>query len=160
MGQQARQFGGKLRILFCRLISLFQRQDQRHQGLGDKAPAIGAEMAACIRPRTERIGNLVHAFCLLKWCGFFAAIIKSRMRAASFTPGALSTPEETSTSFAPERAIARATLSEPRPSAKYHGLVKLLPPRIFQSMAWPWPPPHTTPKGKQATNNSKTATFS
>ena len=66
MGQQARQFGLEQRILLRRLIGLFQRQHQRHQGFGDKAAAIGAEMAARIGTGAQGIGNLGHALCLAK----------------------------------------------------------------------------------------------
>src|SRR4029078_2193459 len=119
MGEQPRQFRLEGGILFRGLIGLFQRQHQRHQGLGDEASAIGAKMAMTVGTRAPRIGNPVHAVCLL----IVAAWMKSRMACASFTPGALSTPEETSTSFAPDKAMARATLSGIKATARTQGLV-------------------------------------
>ena len=48
--------------------------------------------------------------------------MNSRINPASLTPGADSTPEDTSTCFAPVRAIASATLSGVSPPASSHGL--------------------------------------
>src|ERR1700722_10193138 len=50
-----------------------------------------------------------------------AASMKVRIRAGSFTPRALSTPEDTSTARAPVVRIAAATLSTVRPPASIHG---------------------------------------
>ena len=61
VGQEARQLGMELRILLGRLIGFFQRQHQRHQGFGDKAAAIGAEMPVSIGTAAQGVGKLVHA---------------------------------------------------------------------------------------------------
>jgi hypothetical protein len=48
------------RIGFRFRVGLFQLQNQRHQGLGDKTAAIDAEMAVLVRPGAERIELLLH----------------------------------------------------------------------------------------------------
>src|SRR5258708_21618906 len=50
-----------------------------------------------------------------------AAATNALIRAGSLTPGALSTPEETSTPGAPLSAMAAATLSGSSPPDKSHG---------------------------------------
>ncbi len=82
------------RIVLRLVVGLLQIEDQRHQGLGDEAAAIEAEMPALVRAGAEGIGLLnVHAGTLADR----AARMKARIFSASFTPGALSTPEDTST---------------------------------------------------------------
>ena len=44
----------EVRVVLGRVIGLLDRQDQRHQRLGDIAPAIDAEMAARVRARRDR----------------------------------------------------------------------------------------------------------
>src|SRR3546814_14074655 len=87
--------------------------DQRHQRFSDIAAAEGAEMAArirliaqAVRSRgglgAEAVGTVGHRP---------AALRKAAILSTSLTPGALSTPVETSTSGAPVAAIAAATLA-------------------------------------------------
>ena len=40
-------------------IRRLDREDQRHQGLGDKAPAIDAEMAALVGPPRNVFGTCI-----------------------------------------------------------------------------------------------------
>src|SRR3569833_3997631 len=82
------------------------------------------------------------------------------MRAGSLMPGALSTPDDTSTISAPDNSMARATFSGSSPPARNHGLLKLRPARIFQSTAAPWPPGRVAPYGARASNIKRSATFS
>src|SRR6185312_12155823 len=120
MGEQPVQFLMEGRVLLRRLIGLFQVEQERHQGLGDKAAAEGAEMTLRVRPAAQGVGQgtskRVHAptFAL-------AAATNSAMRASLLTPGALSTPEETSTRVAPLTSIAWATFSGLRPPARNQG---------------------------------------
>src|SRR5215813_8533896 len=52
------EIGLKAGIFARRGVSSLDRQDQRHQGLGDKAPAIDAEMAALVRSATKGVRDL------------------------------------------------------------------------------------------------------
>src|SRR5216683_4750274 len=52
------ELGVKAGVVAGLAISSLDRENQRHQGLGDKAPAIDAEMAAFVRTATEGIRNL------------------------------------------------------------------------------------------------------
>ena len=69
-----------------------------------------------------------------------AAATKSEIICALFMPGAVSTPDDTSTPGAPLHAIARATLSAFKPPASSHGFEKLRPRSNCQSNAAPCPP--------------------
>ncbi len=55
------ELGLKARVVLGLVIGGLDRQDQRHQGLGDKAPAIDAEMAALVGPAAETVRNLHHS---------------------------------------------------------------------------------------------------
>src|SRR4029077_20596155 len=90
----------EFRIGLGRRIGLFQIEDQRHQRLGDKAAAIDAEMAALVGAGAERIGlGQGHAltFAASAASAARAARMKALILSGSFSPGARSTPEETST---------------------------------------------------------------
>ena len=92
----------------------FRRQSGRHRrrnGRGIRAGAIG-------------IGRRVHALSPCCLCGGDEI---ARSGCSLLTPGALSTPEETSTICAPLTAIARATLSGLRPPARNQGWLKRWP---------------------------------
>ena len=105
---QIGEFGCKFRISLGSLVGLFQFQDQRHQGFGNIAAAKNAKMTVFIGSVTEGIGGqlLVHMF--LAFVGYAAlelceslsysltVLMKAAIFAMSFTPGADSTPEETS----------------------------------------------------------------
>ncbi len=91
-------------------VGLLQFQNQRHQRFGHKAAAIDAEVPALVRPGAERIG-LLHCHAglvtgLVAKCAAAsrAARTKVRILSGSFSPGARSTPEETST---PGAAVTR-----------------------------------------------------
>ena len=58
MRQIAIHLGAERGIGLGGRVGLFQFQDQRHQRLGDKAPAIDAEMTVLIGPGTEGIALL------------------------------------------------------------------------------------------------------
>ena len=54
------ELGLKGRVGARLAIGRLDREHQRHQGLGDKAPAIDAEMAALVGPAAETVRNLHH----------------------------------------------------------------------------------------------------
>ena len=58
------QLGVEVRVVLGGVVGLLDRQDQRHQRLGDIAPAIDAEMAARVRPAAIGVRCLHH--CLLR----------------------------------------------------------------------------------------------
>src|SRR5476651_305317 len=109
-------FALKFRIGLGRGIGLLQIEDQRHQRLGDEAAAIDAEMPALVRPGAEgvRFVRRGHAG-LVTFCASSraaasrAARMKARIFSGSFSPGARSTPEETSTPGARIMRNASAT---------------------------------------------------
>src|SRR5512142_3419440 len=89
-------------------VGLFQIEDQRHQGFGDDASAENAEMAALVG--AAAVGGWfgdVHRT-LNSWVAR-AARMKALIISGSLTPGALSTPEETSTPPARVTRTASAT---------------------------------------------------
>src|SRR5689334_20173027 len=94
--QQAIESGLEGRVLFRRLIGLLKLQDQRHQGFGDITAAIGAEMALGVRAGAKGIGakriDQSHAC-----TGCRVAAMNWAIFSGLLMPGALSTPEETST---------------------------------------------------------------
>src|SRR5712691_4308867 len=49
------ELGLKTGVVLRRVIGGLDRQDQRHQGLGDKTPAIDPEMAARVRPAAKGV---------------------------------------------------------------------------------------------------------
>src|SRR5262249_10939604 len=88
-------------------IGLFEAEDQRHQRLGDEAATIDAEMSPLVGPGAERIGlRDAHARLAIvlgsslratATAALRAAWMKLRILSRSLTPGARSTPDETST---------------------------------------------------------------
>ena len=92
------------RIVLRLGVGLLQLEDQRHQRLGDEAAAIDAEMPALVGAGAEGIGLLDGHAPLTTLFGAAslsaaarAARMKARILSGSFTPGARSTPDETST---------------------------------------------------------------
>ena len=81
------------------------------------------------------------------------------MRDGSFTPGALSTPEDTSTAGAPLTATASATFSGVRPPDSSQRPDRLRPATSRQSKAAPLPPGSASgaPAGGRASNSSRSA---
>src|SRR5262245_61387943 len=144
VGEVAVHFLAERRIGLGVGIRLLQVEDEGHQGLGNKAAAVNAEMAAFVGPDAERVRFLLdrHGFTRRSitpaagrdpilvshtnggiWPGkspqvlgtgcaaaVRAARIKARIRSGSFSPGARSTPEDTSTPGARVIASASATL--------------------------------------------------
>src|SRR5690606_2907762 len=121
-----------------------QLVDQRHQGLGDEAAAVGAEAALGVGPGVGAGQRGVHRRTLARGSGGnqadLAASRKAAIRTGSLTPGALSTPEETSTAGAPVIRAASARLSGDRPPARNHGRSKRRPASRVQSKLAPTPP--------------------
>jgi hypothetical protein len=52
------ELGLKSRVAARLGVSLLDRQNQRHQSLGDEAPAINAEMASFVRPAAKCVWYL------------------------------------------------------------------------------------------------------
>src|SRR5690242_15197124 len=89
------------RIGLGRGVGLFQFEDQRHQGFGDEPPAIDTEMPALVRPGPERVRlhdchAVLASFAATALSAMRAALMKARIFSASFSPGARSTPDDTS----------------------------------------------------------------
>src|SRR3984893_4113126 len=137
-------------------IGGLDREHQRHQGLGDKAPAINAEMAALVRTTAKRVRNRCHSSPSAR-----AAARKALILPGSFSPGRLSTPEETSTAAAPEMRTASGNSSAVNPPDS------ILRPR--QDWPAPSPQPKASPlppgsafgrRGGFASNSNMSATSS
>ena len=111
MREQIVKLRTKRRIDLSRLIFALKLKHQWHQRFGDIAPAEFAEMAVLIGAGAKRIG-LVHND---------AALSNAAILSTSFTPGALSTPDETSISVAPVVAAACVILAASIPPARIHG---------------------------------------
>ena len=79
------------------------------------------------------------------------------MRAGSFTPGSLSTPDETSTAAAPVRRTASATLPACRPPESNHGSGHSVPVSSRQSKLTALPPGSGEPFGGLASNSNRSA---
>ncbi|MHC2523324.1 hypothetical protein ACVIEM_000409 [Rhizobium leguminosarum] len=110
------QFGLECRIVLCPVPLVLQIKDQRHQCFGDETTAINAETAIFIGAGTEgiRFRRLVHSQLPEAIIGAFAfstASKNSSIFATLFTPGAVSTPDETSIPGALVMKSASATLS-------------------------------------------------
>ena len=88
-------------------ISPLEIEDQRHQRLGDEPPAIESEMAALVGTAAIGVQRIWFGACaheaMARVCeaADFAARMKFLTSSASLSPGARSTPEETSTRAAP-----------------------------------------------------------
>src|SRR5262249_46132244 len=120
-GEMAVHLPLEFRIRLGGRVGLLQIEDQRHQRLGDEAPAEDAEMPAFVGAGAERIG-LLDRHARLATLGLpsraaaaRAAWMKARILSKSFSPGARSTPEETSTAGARVTLSASATLAASRP---------------------------------------------
>ena len=109
------------------VVGPLQIEDQRHQGLGDEAAAIEAEMAALVRPGAIGVGRSLlegsahEPTAFLSGLGALAAWMKRRTRSGSFSPGARSTPEDTSTIDAPVTASASADIVRVEPARQREG---------------------------------------
>src|SRR5690606_28116230 len=137
-----------------------QLVDQRHQGFGHEAAAIGAETAFGVGPAV-RLGGIGED-CVHERQSFAGrrrnqdrdtASRKAWIRSGSLTPGALSTPEETSTMGAPEIRTASATFSGDSPPARnqFAGSARFC--ISVQSNEAPTPPGRSAPWGGLASNS-------
>src|SRR6056297_1482725 len=99
-----------------------------------------------IRHKGADIGH-VFSTCLTKEGHAAVASINALMRPASFSPGAVSTPDATSTWRAPVWAMARATLSAVSPPANIQGTAQRRPATRDQSKAKALPPGRSAPLG-------------
>src|SRR6185369_16710691 len=110
-------------------IGLFQVEDQRHQRLGDEA---SAENAAFVGTAAEGIGQVwIHR--TINSSVARAARMKLRIISGSLMPGALSTPEDTSTPPARVTQTASATLSAESPPETMKGSARSSFSRTCQS---------------------------
>src|SRR6185437_11258669 len=143
--QIAVHFAAERRIGLGIGVGFFQIENQRHQRLGNEAAAVDAEVPALVGTGAKRIGLLnghltpPHPTVLRavdlspKGRGeeeeslasaARAALTKARIFSGSFSPGARSTPDDTST--APARVIATAspTLAASRPPDSMNGTAR------------------------------------
>src|ERR1700730_10075643 len=138
-------------------IGGLDREHQRHQGLGDKAPAINAEMAALVRTTAESIGKRHRS----PHSRARAAARKAAILPRFFSPGRLSTPEDTSTAAAPEMRTASGNSSAVSPPDSIHGQRPERPAISAQSTARTWPPDRGSDRyGGFASNSSRSSTSS
>src|SRR6202007_3056417 len=127
-------------------VGLFQFQDQRHQCFGNEAAAIDAEMVALVGTGAVRVGLLLTGHALLmilpasSAAAARAARTKARILSGSFSPGARSTPEETSTPGALVIRRASATLPASSPPESMKGTPRTSFSRSRQSNGLPRPP--------------------
>src|SRR5262249_41432197 len=127
-------------------ISALELEDERHERLGDEAAAVGAEVPAIVGPAAEGVGLVLdpHAplarRCAPDAAASRAARMNARIVSGSFSPGARSTPDETSTAGARVIRNASATLSASRPPESMNGTPGLTPCRSCQSKLFPSPP--------------------
>src|SRR5262249_59879001 len=130
------ELGLKAGIFARRGVSGLDRQDQRHQCLGDKAPTIDSETAALVRTASETVGELrSHSSPSAR-----AAARKALILSRSFSPGRFSTPEETSTAVAPEMRTASGNSSAVKPPDSIHTRRQERPAIRPQPKANPLPP--------------------
>src|SRR4029077_1946882 len=134
--EHSAQLGLECRIGFRGFIGALQIEHQRHQRLGDEAPAIGTEMTLRIGTAAPGIGRNAHAD-VPAVVAARAAITKAEIISGLLMPGAVSTPDDTSMPGASDAAIARATLSASSPPARSHGFENFRPRSNCQSNAAP-----------------------
>src|SRR5947209_3431748 len=146
-------------------VGRLQLKNERHQRLGDEASAIETEMPALVGSGTERI-ELLDAHALLAACsGSFlttarAAAIKARILSGSFSPGARSTPEDTSTPGAAVMRSACATFSASSPPESMKGTRVCTFSSSRQSKRRPSPPGRVASTSARASKISRSATAS
>src|SRR3954471_11045646 len=157
----------KARIVLCRRVGPFQFQNERHQRFGDEAAAIEAEMPAIVGAGTERIGLLKgHAPLIIlpraasAPAASRAAATNARILSGSFSPGARSTPDETSTPGAAVRRSASATLPAWRPPESMNGTFTARASSSRQSKLLPRPPGGVASAVARASKIKRSATLS
>src|SRR5262249_37331305 len=98
---EGRELLVKLRVRLGGGVPGLKVEDQRHQRFGDEAAAVEAEESALVRPGAKRVlRNGCHD--AASWANDRALAMNARISSGDFTPGAVSTPEDTSTPEAPE----------------------------------------------------------
>src|SRR5579863_2803200 len=138
-------------------ISLLQIEDQRHQGFRDEAAAENTEMPVVVGTGSVGIGEtLVHR--TISSSVARAARTKARIISGSFRPGALSTPEETSTPPARVTRTASVTLPALNPPETMNGISRSRFSRRCQSNTAPRPPGRVASLGAWASNRMRSAT--
>src|ERR1051325_8885896 len=156
------ELGVEIRVVFRLVMGALDRQDQRHQGFGDIAPAIKAEMASRIRPATICVWCL-HLFLASRQDTqrLRATARNSRIFAGSLSPGRRSTPDETSTALAPEIRTASGRSAALSPPDSIQKSFHSRPAISCQSKARPLPPGSALARrGGLASNSSMSATSS
>src|SRR5664280_56779 len=159
--EMAVHFALKFRIGLGGGIGLLQIEYQRHQRLGDKTAAIDAEVPALVGAGAERIGlRRGHALTFASAASAArAARMKARILSGSFSPGARSTPEDTSTPGARVTRNASATLPASSPPDSMNGIPGSTPLSKVHSNGWPNPPGRVASCGARASKISRSATF-
>src|ERR1700730_16579643 len=151
------ELGLKAGLAGRRGIGGLDREHQRHQCLGDKPPPVNAEMPAIVRTAAEGIRDR-HPW---PHPSARAAARKAAILSRSFSPGRLSTPEETSTAAAPEMRTASGRSSGVSPPDSIHGRRQDRPASRAQSKARPLPPGKASDRGGGfASNSNRSATSS
>src|SRR5262245_1233858 len=152
-------------IVFRLRVSLFELEDERHQRLGDEPAAILPEMPALIRTDAKGIRLALHRHEPLATlrsaalAALRAARTNARILSGSFSPGARSTPEDTSTAGAFVIRSASATLPASRPPDSMNGTPGSMPSRSRQSKLLPSPPGRVASRGARASNSTRSATL-
>src|SRR4051794_31666874 len=149
----------KFRVGLGGRISLLELENERHQRLGDETAAIKTEVPALVGTGAERIGLLDRHRVLANLGACVSAAVRAaRMKATilstSLSPGARSTPEETSIARARVMRKASATFAASSPpERKYDSPVSTLS-RSCQSKLLPSPPGRVAPCGARASNRT------
>src|SRR5579863_3827682 len=166
MGQITAHLPLKLRIGLGLRVGFLQLENERHQRLGDEAAAVDAEMPALVGPGAERVWLLHGHACPtiggVEWraAAARAARTKTRIKSTSFSPGACSTPEETSTPGARVIRSASPTLPASSPPESMNGTLVSRSSSKFQSKALPRPPGRVASRGGNASNSKRSAIVS
>src|SRR6516164_10912152 len=92
-------------------------------------------------------GPTLRAMGLATPCQEETARNSSRIKAGDFSPGAVSTPDDTSIAAAPDNSRASFTFLGLSPPARNHGLFMLWPRISLQSKARALPPGSLAPSG-------------
>src|SRR5688572_4426626 len=117
VGVEVCELSRECRVRLGLFIGPLQMKNERHQRFGNESTAENAEMAALVRSGPIGIQSLRDVHRTLsqpaRRCrgaqALRTAVTKAWMSAASFFPGARSTPDETSTPGAPATARASPT---------------------------------------------------
>src|SRR5262249_35131322 len=145
-------------------VDLLEVQDERHQRLGDEASAEHAEMTALVGTAPEGVRLLDRHAALPDGVAILADAcrterMKARILSGSFSPGARSTPEETSTPDARGISSAEATLPASSPPDSRNSTPASMLCSRFQSNRLPSPPGRVASRGGRASNSKWSATF-